>query len=809
MRICLLLALLLAGCPTGTPLTDDDDSTASDDDDSTVPDDDDSGDDDDSTAPALVDCAPPPIDDPPSDPADCNANGVLDADELIAGDAVDCNADGELDEYQQIDDACVTYGAREFVEYDAGNLPIVISAPHGGQVSPSDIPDRAAATGSSDVNTIQLARAVQAALYARTGRSAHLVICQLHRDKIDCNRSLGIAQDGHPETENAWFEYHAFIDAAKRSVEAWFGRGLYIDLHGLASSRDKNELGYLLYSGQLYEDDDRLAHPGYGRRSSMRTLAEGSGDFVEPFRGLTSLGAHLQAAGFDAVPSPAFPDPGYDSNGDPGNYFNGGYNTSRHGSRDGGRIDGLQIETMWAGVRDSEFSRAAFGEAVADGVLAWLETHHGLRPEARSLVWLGPVQGVASERGATAVLPVRSSGGLDAAVTVGLAWTGAAQDVTELPTTVTFDAGAAEVLVPIAARPDNDTEGPESVTVTLLPGTDANARSDADERTIRIVDAQAPGVWFAGDGTVDEGGTTELVLWRDTCGEPAAVSLSVGGEGDAADLGITAPAFGAEDASTALLIDGLPDGTLEGAETALLTATVDAATATSPLRIVDGDQDPDLLAWYDGRIADGRLVDSAATPVRADVLPDGSDGPQPATGPAGAALAFDEVDDMVIVDDLDLTGAFTVAFGFRSLSSSSDGFRYLYGHGNINQAHQLNIYLTDAGTLRTSIRGADDGSDHDALDVTGSYRDDSWHHYAVVVDPAGPSTTVYVDGVEAASAARGGSSFDPPHPIFLGSRWDLSPSRQFNGDLDEVMILGRGLTPTEVEALAAPFSVQE
>ncbi|MDP7743824.1 MAG: methyltransferase dimerization domain-containing protein, partial [Lentisphaeria bacterium] len=155
----------------------------------------------------------------------------------------------------------------------------------------------------------------------------------------------------------------------------------------------------------------------------------------------------------------------------------------------------------------------------------------------------------------------------------------------------------------------------------------------------------------------------------------------------------------------------------------------------------------------------GGLADA----VRAELLPSAADGPQPGDGgPAGMYLTFDELDDMVIVDDLPLTGPFTVAFGFRASAELSEGFRYLYGHGNINQSNHLNVYLTTAGTLRTSLRGSGDAPDFDALDVSGELRDGAWHHVAVVVVPGDPSeATVYVDGVESASAPRGGPDFDP------------------------------------------------
>ncbi len=836
MRLCLLV-LLLAACPDDGAVDDDDasadspaddddetvdddddsaatdDDDALDDDDSAATDDDDAADDDDDTESTWVDCPAPVVEDPPPDPADCNADGVLDTDQLASGEAFDCNADGILDECQVLDDACQTYGAREFTEYDAGSLPIVLSAPHGGLVAPDDIPDRAAATGSRDVNTIQLARAIDAALFDRTGKHVHLVICQLHRDKIDCNRSLELAQDGHPETEAAWFEYHAAIDAAKRTVEAQFGRGLYIDLHGLAASRPRNELGYLLYSGQLYESDERLSNPGYARRSSMRTLAEESGDLVESLRGLTSLGAHLQAAGFDSVPSPSFPDPGTDGSGDPNHYFNGGYNTSRHGSQSGGAIDGLQIETVWDGVRDSEASREAFAAAVANGVLAWLPEHLQVDPEAASLVRLGPVHGRASERGALASVSVRRSGDSSEPLDVALSWSGSAElgvDLATLPATASFSEGQDEVLIEIEALADTELEGPETLQLNVEVGAGYNRAPGATTRTIRVVDADGPGLLVEGvPSLVEAEAGVPLALSRDSCGLPLDVTaLDPSGRVliDAQLADGLALSFGPDEAALFPTLTADDDGATDGPVEFDLEFEGPSDAVTVPARIVDP-QDSTRLAWFDGRVSGEHLVEAGAVALEADVLPSAVAGPQSVPGgPAGHSLEFDGDDDLVMFDDLAFPGAFSVVFGFRAADDLPDGFRYLYGHGNINATHHLNVYLSTAGTVRTSLRGSDDDSDFGALDVPGDYRDGDWHHYALVVNPAGPTATVWVDGVLAATAARGGSTFDPGHPVVLGARWDLDSTRDFAGGLDEIGLFDRALSEAEVLALSAVFA---
>src|SRR4051794_39154842 len=58
-------------------------------------------------------------------------------------------------------------GRNGYIEYIAGNAPLVYTAPHGGNLLPADIPDRTAArcggaaTTSTDLNTEDLVRAMQ------------------------------------------------------------------------------------------------------------------------------------------------------------------------------------------------------------------------------------------------------------------------------------------------------------------------------------------------------------------------------------------------------------------------------------------------------------------------------------------------------------------------------------------------------------------------------------------------------------------------------------------------------------------------
>ena len=90
----------------------------------------------------------------------------------------------------------VYYGRESYIEYHAGNLPIILSAPHGGRSTPDEIPDRTYGTTVTDDNTYELTKTVMDTMIARFGGRPHVILCQLKRTKLDANRdSVEAAQD--------------------------------------------------------------------------------------------------------------------------------------------------------------------------------------------------------------------------------------------------------------------------------------------------------------------------------------------------------------------------------------------------------------------------------------------------------------------------------------------------------------------------------------------------------------------------------------------------------------------------------------
>jgi len=263
------------------------------------------------------------------------------------------------------------FGRNRYIEYLAGDLPVILSAPHGGHEPPGELPDREQGTFAYDTNTQELARAIADELHARTGHWPHLIICRLHRRKVDCNREIGEGAAGNALAEQAWREFQGFIDAAQKTVEREHGRGLYVDLHGHGHIEQRLELGYLHTAEQLALSDAELNEPPNAAESSLRAIAIlGRMPYADLIRGPSSFGALMEQQGFPSSPSPSNPHP-------PPPFFRGGYNTARHG-RDAAPVAGLQIETNSRGVRDTAQNRAKFARALASALDTFLAVHAGV-----------------------------------------------------------------------------------------------------------------------------------------------------------------------------------------------------------------------------------------------------------------------------------------------------------------------------------------------------------------------------------------------------------------------------------------------
>ncbi len=265
------------------------------------------------------------------------------------------------------------FGRSQYIEYLPGDLPLIFAAPHGGDREPDEIPDRTYGTMVTDSYTRETVLAIRRAFLEKTGHLPHIVISHLRRTKLDPNRDIEEAAQGNPYAEQAWREYHGFIDAAGDSISRHTGAGFFIDIHGHGHPKKRLELGYLISGSSLRQSDNTLNGGSYARSSSLRHLAQYTPDtFAGLLRGDYSLGTLFEQRGIPAVPGKEQP---YPDAGD--RFFSGGYSTRRHGSVSGGVIDGIQIEAWYEGLRDTDENRRFYAGVMVQVINAYVRHHYG------------------------------------------------------------------------------------------------------------------------------------------------------------------------------------------------------------------------------------------------------------------------------------------------------------------------------------------------------------------------------------------------------------------------------------------------
>ena len=409
-------------------------------------------------------------------------------------------------------------GLNNYTEYIAGNLPLIITAPHGGTDSASALPNRTYGTTSTDSNTSELSRAIRTACFNRFGRWPHVIICRVPRTKIDCNREIVEGAQGVAATEAVWNEYHNLIRMAKEAVTSSHGRGLLIDVHGHGHTLQRIELGYNLTTSTLNQSSFTTADKN---SSCIRELANRTRvTFQELLRGSLSLGTFLTTRGYPSIPSLTDPNPGK-TNGTDNDYFSGGYTVEIHGtmSPNTGTINAIQMECNFTGVRDSSESRAAFAAELVSALEEYFPLHVGMKlntlapPPSMSRFSditidednsTSPLSLTLSDPSST-IAATSSSSSLVSSTGMSFGGTGANRTFTITPQA---NASGSNAMVTVAATSPDGGVGVEWFYLTVNPVNDAPIFSSVANRTIN------PGVSLTipASATDVEGSSLEYAL---------------------------------------------------------------------------------------------------------------------------------------------------------------------------------------------------------------------------------------------------------------------------------------------------------
>lgn len=234
------------------------------------------------------------------------------------------------------------------VEVETGDLPILLTAPHGGTQKVDGAPARTgenqadrigAKKGFSiafDANTDKLAHAVSDVLYKSTGHRPYLVVARFSRKYIDANRPAEQAYE--TDAAKATYDaYHGAIQTAKDAIVKKWGVGLLLDLHGQGSSREK-----------VFRGTANLATVNHLVGTWGRDALTGKD-------GLLGI---LEKQGWKLSPTNA------DTNGKENPALNGGWTVRHYGSLASGTFDAVQLE-LGASYRRENLQKSAENLALA------------------------------------------------------------------------------------------------------------------------------------------------------------------------------------------------------------------------------------------------------------------------------------------------------------------------------------------------------------------------------------------------------------------------------------------------------------
>jgi hypothetical protein len=261
-----------------------------------------------------------------------------------------------------------------YTEVQYGNMPLIISVPHGGTDDPASIPDRTCPgiTTSIDLRTIEMVNAIDSVCRIDYGFQPYLVISYLKRTKLDQNRDLPEATCSNSAITGIWNNYHLSIDSFVTKITAKYPMALFIDLHGHGHTKQRLELGYLLTGNELRNPASIVP-----ASSSMYNLMQQNTSLQinQLLTGPNAFGTLMGNRAIPSVPSQQDTAPLVTDL-----YFDGGYNTQRYCSGAYPKVFGWQIESNFTGVRDNQVSRVNFAKAFLQSIMQFYATNTAMNP---------------------------------------------------------------------------------------------------------------------------------------------------------------------------------------------------------------------------------------------------------------------------------------------------------------------------------------------------------------------------------------------------------------------------------------------
>jgi len=133
---------------------------------------------------------------------------------------------------------------EEYIKYHIGNIPLILSSPHGGTIKNIDIPQRSKGILGIDKETntllLDLTEKIEKKFEIKSSKmkTPSYIFSKIHRSRLDLNREEFTAYNEKSKLAKELFRfYHNKVkEMVSYNIEI-FNRSLLVDIHGFEKSK--------------------------------------------------------------------------------------------------------------------------------------------------------------------------------------------------------------------------------------------------------------------------------------------------------------------------------------------------------------------------------------------------------------------------------------------------------------------------------------------------------------------------------------------------------------------------------------------
>ena len=246
---------------------------------------------------------------------------------------------------------------NEFLQVQRGELPVIITAPHGGSLAIPGVPKRVGPEGElksgkfvtgQDTRTFELATTMAKRVEELTGKKPYLVAMKAHRQFVDPNRPEKEAVE-HPNAQVVHAAFHGQVREFVDELRKKFPQGaLLLDIHGQAAS-----------TNTIYR--------GTQNGTTVMKMVEKHGAVA--LTGEHSILGYLATKGINVSPTNTPPGSPRETSG-----FSGGYIVRSYGSHMTNGVDAIQLE-FGGSFRMDAGKREETAKFLAEAIKAYTEKY--------------------------------------------------------------------------------------------------------------------------------------------------------------------------------------------------------------------------------------------------------------------------------------------------------------------------------------------------------------------------------------------------------------------------------------------------